>query len=305
MNVSTAYLAVVLIWSTTPLGIVWSSESVHPTLAVLLRMVIALVLGQIILRVAKITLPWNKQAIRLYGYSAIGIFGGMSFSYFAAQYISSGLMSLIFGLSPILSGLLAQRLINEAKFTPVKKFALVTAILGLFIVCLDNIALDPNSYIGIALILAGVFFFSLSGVMVKSVEIAINPLATTVGALIFCTPLFLCVWLVFDGSLPYQQWQPRAIFAIIYLGVFGSLVGFIAYFYVLQKLTASTVALITMITPVMAMTLGAVLNDEQVTSHLIIGAFFVVTGLSCFQWSQKVSVLMNNRFRLRKQKKLG
>jgi len=39
MPVSAAYLAVILIWSTTPLGIVWSSESVSPTLAVLLRYV--------------------------------------------------------------------------------------------------------------------------------------------------------------------------------------------------------------------------------------------------------------------------
>ena len=45
MSLAAAYLAVILIWSTTPLGIVWSSESVSPSLALLLRMVIALVLG--------------------------------------------------------------------------------------------------------------------------------------------------------------------------------------------------------------------------------------------------------------------
>ena len=41
MQVSIAYLVVLLIWSTTPLGIVWSSESINPTMAVLLRMLIA------------------------------------------------------------------------------------------------------------------------------------------------------------------------------------------------------------------------------------------------------------------------
>ena len=41
MSVIIAYLIVVLIWSTTPLGIVWSSESVSPTLAVTSRMLIA------------------------------------------------------------------------------------------------------------------------------------------------------------------------------------------------------------------------------------------------------------------------
>jgi len=287
--VSTAYIAVVLIWSTTPLGIVWSSESVHPTLAVLARMVIALMMGGALLKITKVQLPWHNQALKLYSYSALGIFGGMSLSYFAASYISSGLMSLIFGLAPILSGVIAQKIINEPKFTSVKKVALVIALIGLVVVCYDNMAFDTNSYIGIALILVAVFFFSLSSVLVKSITIAINPMATTVGALIFSTPLFFIMWFIFDGSVPYQEWQSRAILSIIYLGVFGSFVGFVAYFYVLQKLTASTVALITMITPVMAMTLGALLNNERVSVNLIIGASFVVIGLSGFQWSNKIT----------------
>ncbi len=297
MNVSAAYIAVVLIWSTTPLGIVWSSESVHPTLAVLMRMLIALMMGGVLLRSFNITLPWHAQAFKLYGYSAIGIFGGMSFSYFAAAYISSGLMSLIFGLSPILSGLLAQKLINEAKFCVTKKIALITAVFGLLIVCVDSISISGDGYIGIIFVLIAVFFFSLSGVLVKSIDIVINPMATTVGALLFSSPLFFIVWYLFDGSLPYHQWQSRALFSIVYLGVFGSLIGFVAYFYVLQKLTASTVALITMMTPVLAMSLGTLLNDEHISVNLVIGAFFVVAGLACFQWSRKVTFLINKRAR--------
>ena len=302
MNVSTAYIAVVLIWSTTPLGIVWSSESVHPTLAVLLRMLIALILGLVLIKVNRIKLPWHRDAVKLYLFSALGIFGGMLLSYYAAQYISSGLISLIFGLAPILSGVIAQKLINEPKFTLMKKIALVIALIGLCIVCLDNLLLSKHGYIGIVLVLFAVTFFSLSGVLVKSVQISIHPLSTTIGALLFCTPLFLIVWLIFDGSLNYQQWQLRSILAIIYLGVFGSLIGFIAYFYVLQKLTASTVALITMITPVLALSLGALLNNEHVSFNLVIGAAFVVTGLTCFQWSTKVSATMKKRIKLSKNK---
>ncbi len=114
--VPVAFLAVVIIWSTTPLGIVWSSESVHPSMAVLLRMIIALLLGSFILLIARIRLPLSKAALKLYGASSIGIVGGMLLSYFAAKYLASGTMSLIFGLSPLLSGLLAQKILNEPKF---------------------------------------------------------------------------------------------------------------------------------------------------------------------------------------------
>ena len=55
-----------------------------------------------------IRVPWHRRALFLYGYSSIGIFGGMLLSYMAAKTVPSGLISLMFGLAPILSGLLAQ-----------------------------------------------------------------------------------------------------------------------------------------------------------------------------------------------------
>ena len=283
-----SFLAVVLIWSTTPLGIVWSSESVHPTMAVLLRMVIALVIGSVIILFSNIRLPWNKTAFRLYGFSSIGIVGGMLLSYFAARYLPSGTMSLIFGLSPLLSGLLAQKLLNEPKFSRMKIIALVVAFTGLGVVCSAKLSLASDSWIGLVLILCAVLLFSLSGVLIKTVNIAIHPIASTVGALLFSTPLFALAWLLFDGTVPIDTWSIRSMAAIIYLGLFGSLIGFIAYFYILQHLNASTVALVTLITPVFAMALGAVLNGEAITDALMIGAGLVLGGLGLYQFGNKM-----------------
>ncbi|MCK8044427.1 DMT family transporter [Shewanella sp. 1CM18E] len=283
-----AFFAVVLIWSTTPLGIVWSSETVHPTLAVLLRMLIALVLGIGILLLARIRLPCTATAFKLYSFSAIGIVGGMSLSYFAARYLPSGVMSLIFGLSPLLSGLIAQRLLNEAKFGMMRISAFVMAFIGLAIVCSSKLSIDEDSWIGLVLVLIAVVLFSLSGVLIKTVKINIHPLASTVGALVVSTPLFALIWLIFDGNLTITSWQDRSIVAIVYLGVFGSLLGFIAYFYILQYLNASTVALVTLITPVFAMILGALLNDEAISQSLIIGAGFVLSGLSLYQFGEQL-----------------
>lgn len=282
MPVSIAYLMVVLIWSTTPLGIVWSSESVDPTLAVLARMLIAVALGYIILGVRSIELPWHKEAVRLYTFSALGIYGGMMFSYLAAATISSGTMSLIFGLSPIFSGIFAQKILSEKKLSTRKKSAMGLSLIGLTIVCSGSLSLSATSSVGLLYILLAVILFSLSGVLVKSVKISINPVATTVGALSVSLPMFMLTWMVFDGTFPVNEWHARSLWAILYLGVFGSLLGFVAYFYILQKLNASTVALITMITPVLAMTFGALLNGEQITMNLILGALFVMSGLALY-----------------------
>ncbi|MGL1959085.1 MAG: DMT family transporter [Colwellia sp.] len=297
MQVSIAYLAVMLIWSTTPLGIVWSSESISPTMAVLLRILIAVVLGVLIVFIKRIELPWHKKALRLYSYSALGIFGGMLFSYLAAVYLSSGVLSLFFGFSPVLSALLASRILAEPKISTLRKFAMLVSFMGLALVCSDNFSLKGDSIYGLIFVMLAVFLFSLSGVLVKSVSLAIHPLATTVGALSVALPLFFISWLLLDGNLTISQWQVKSILATVYLGVFGSLIGFFAYFYVLQRLSASTVTLITLVTPIIALSLGAFLNDEMITNKLLIGAACVLLGLAIYHWGELF--LKKRKFHLR------
>ncbi|MGB0936044.1 MAG: DMT family transporter [Colwellia sp.] len=284
MQVPIAYFAVLLIWSTTPLAIVWSSETIPPTLAVLMRMTIALILGYVIIYHQKISVPWSKTALRLYGFSGIGVFGGMTFAYLAATYLSSGIMSLVFGLAPIISSILGYKILNEAKLSHLKKIAMLICLVGLAIVCADNIALKDTtlkhqSMLGLVLVLAAVFFFSLSGVLVKSVKIDIHPFATTMGTLSVCTPLFFVNWLILDGTFSADAWSYRSILSTLYLGIFGSLIGFYAYYFVLQKLQASTVSLITLITPVVAISIGTLLNKEPLTTPLIVGASIILFGL--------------------------
>lgn len=287
MPVILAYLIVVIIWSTTPLGIVWSNDSVSPTLAVLSRMVIGLVLALLFLLFTRIPLPRDKQALRLYCYSGFGVFGGMLFSYMAAQSLSSGMMSLVFGLAPLLSGLLAQKILDEPAFGWRKKLALFIALTGLVISCSDSLLNGQNQWSGLLLILVAVVIFSLSGVMIKSLKISIHPIATTAGSLLFSVPLFLLCWLVMDGEFTLQHWSLKSSLSIVYLGVFASFIGFVAYFYILQKLSASTVALVTLLTPVFALLLGNQLNGEQISLKLLLGASLILTGLSLYQWTPK------------------
>ncbi|TQV87291.1 DMT family transporter [Aliikangiella coralliicola] len=286
-SVSASYLLVVLIWSTTPLGIVWSSESVDPTMAVLLRMLIAAVLGTLIIKIRGIDWPTTANARRLYCYSGFGIFGGMFFTYLSATYLPSGVISLIFGLAPIFSSLFAQKILGEAKHSSIRKISLALSLVGLTIVFSDGLAVSAESWPGLIYILLAVILFSYSAVLVKTVQIKINPIATTVGALWVTIPFFVLAWLLLDGELPISEWQSRAIIAIIYLGIFGSLIGFVAYYYILQKLAASVVALITLMTPVLALAIGAYFNDETISYKLVAGAGFVILGLILFNWGDK------------------
>lgn len=287
MPVQGSYLFVILVWSTTPLGIVWSAASMPPTLSVFLRMFLALILAVISVLTLKIHVPKTKQACLLYFYSGAGIIVGMLLSYLAAQTVPSGVISLVFGLAPIISGLFAQKVLSEKVFTPIKVVALLFSICGLFLVCKTQIQQLDVPIEGVIYVLLAVTSFSLSGVMIKTVPIAIHPMATTVGALLFVTPVFALIWLLSGGEINYQQWQAQSIWATVYLAIFGSLLGFLAYFHVLQKLPASTVALTTLITPIFAISLGALLNNEVLTMSLLIGGSMILLSLFLYQFGDK------------------
>lgn len=286
MSIPAAYAAVVIVWSTTPLGVVWSSETVPPVMAALMRMSIAAVLGLLILKWRRIPLPWNKQALHVYGCSVLGVYGAMFCTYLAARSIPSGLISVLFGLSPLVSGLVAQRLLGDASFSKMRWVATFVALLGLVVICADDLAINSGSENGILLILIAVLLFSLSGVLVKRSGVHLHPFATTVGALLLSLPLYGISLMLIEGPMTVDDWSARSLLAIVYLALFGSLLGFVSYFYVLQKLAPSTVALVTLITPVFAILFGTLLNDEPVGLSLIVGAGCVILGLAIYHWGE-------------------
>lgn len=282
MSVPAAYLAVILVWSTTPLGVQWSSQGLSPLAGALSRMFLAAIIGWIAARLFKVVVPWHRQAVKIYAISNIGIFVGLMGVYIGAKYITSGMISVLFGLSPVASAVMARYLLNEPPFTLPKWLALATGVAGLAVIFGQDVALTEGSFTGFLLVGLGMLCFSLSGVLIKRQTTVLHPLAQTVGSLTMATPLYLlaglCVGLEVDSP------QPRAIAAILYLTLFGSFIGFFCYFYILKHMAASSVALVTLITPVLAISLGVLLNGETVTDHLVVGTGMIFTCLLLFYW---------------------
>lgn len=75
-------------------------------------------------------------------------------------------------------------------------------------------------------------------------------------------PPFGLAWYVVDGRLPATL-PLRPLLAILYLGVFGSVLGFALYDYLMKHLETAAVAMITVTTPLLALFLGYLLNGES------------------------------------------
>ena len=280
--IAVAFCVVITIWSTTPITVKWSGEGVSYLFGIFVRMSIGTILAIFLVLIKYKKLPMDKPARKVYVASALAIFGGMMPVYWGAQYISSGLISVIFGVTPIVTGYLAWRFLHENSFSWLKIIGSLSGVSGLLVIFYKGLSVGEDYMYGVAAMLVAVVLHSISAVWIKSIKIELPALSLVAGGLLFSMPLFLTVYLVFSPPLPAEI-PLKAIWSIIYLGVVGSVIGFVSYYYLLKHLPASSVALITLITPVSALWIGHVVNNEVISASVYMGTAFVLAGLLLHQ----------------------
>jgi len=283
MSVPMSYLTVILVWSTTPLAIKWGAEGFGFSFGVLSRMTLAFVVCFAIVKILKIEMPWHKSARRTYFGTGIAFYSMMSLSYWGSQFIPSGLISVIFGLTPIVTGVLAAVWLKEKSLTPVKLTGLLFGFSGLYFIFGVADGLGTSAIYGIIGILLAMTCHSISIVWLKSRQSDLRALTITTGGLLYALPLYLITWIIVDGSIP-NEFPMRAVVSTIYLGVIASVLGFVLFIYVVKKVEASRVALITLISPVFALMLGTFLNDEAITFSTYMGTAIITIGLLIYQY---------------------
>lgn len=283
MSVPLAFLGTLLIWSTTPLAIKWSSEGAGFIFAVTARMAIGTAGCLLLLALLRGRLHWHKAALRTYLAAGMGIYGAMTCVYWGSQFIPSGLISVIFGLTPLLTGLMAAYWLGEQALTPIRLLGLASALTGLVLIFGGGFHAGFEATLGMLAVFVAVVLHSLSTVLVKRIGADLPVMTVTSGGLLAALPLYLITWVLVDGQVPTAI-PERALISVIYLGLFGSVLGFILFFYVLKQVPASRVGLIPLVTPVSALILGSVFNGEAIPSVVWSGTGLILLGMSVYQW---------------------
>ena len=283
MSVPAAFLGVVLIWATTPLAIKWSSEGTGFLFGVAARMVLGVFVCGVLVALLGRRLPWHRAAVRTYLAAGLGLWAAMSSVYWAAQFVPSGLISVVFGLTPVVTALMAAMWLREPALTLPRLAGMALSLLGLWVVFGQGMTLGESWALGLGGLLLSVLVHSASAVWVKRIDAGLHPIETTTGGLLVAVPLFVLDWVLLDGQVPMAL-PPRTAWSILYLAVFGSALGFILYYYLLRRVQASRVALITLLTPVLALMLGQALNGETVSSRTALGSGAILAGLALFHW---------------------
>ena len=284
MSVPIAYIAVILIWSTTPLGIQWSGVHGSFAFGLAMRMSIGLFALLVILTLRKTAIPWHKTARQVYYAGGISMFAAMTLVYWSAQYIPSGWIAVIFGLSPIFTSIFSAFILREKVFTAGRVTGMLLGISGLIVVFINSLNVAQLAWAGIIGVVLSAISQSLGAVMIKKLKPDIPALAITAGSLIIALPGFLMI-AIYQGGIP-ENLSVQTITAIIYLAILGSATGFPLYYFLLKNISAERVALITLITPVTALFIGAVFNAETISTNIVFGSALIISGLAVYEYGK-------------------
>jgi drug/metabolite transporter (DMT)-like permease len=276
-----ALAAVCFFWGTTYLGIRMALESLPPLLLVGLRYTISGTALLLVAYFAKAHLPSGKELFytALYGVIIIGIGNGCLA--FAEVWIPSGLAALFITTSPFwMVGMEALIPGGERLHAPTLLGMLVGLLGTSLLVAPSAIQQGWNgpSLKGFLLLQFGCCGWAFGSILQRRhvtkahpvVSGAIQQLAT---GIVFLGP----AWLTKTQPV---HWTPRSMAAVLYLITFGSVIGYSAYLYALDKLPVSVVSTYNYINPVVAILLGWLFYREQIGIRELLSMLIIFTGVA-------------------------
>ena len=89
---------------------------------------------------------------------------------------------------------------------------------------------------------------------------------------------------IFFEDFSANKFDMAGVGSVVYLGVFGSIVAFTSYYWLLKRVSVLMMSLVAFITPILALVLGWVFYNESLTTTHLLGSVLVLTGLFISQF---------------------
>ena len=279
------YALLVLIWATTPLAIVWSVQEVHPMWVLIIRYFGASVIALCLLKLMRGPLPFDSTSMKSYLAGSLNLIGAQLFIYLAANYLTSGLMALIFGFSPLIAGLIGHVILRTQKLIALQWIGMAIAISGLSFVFADSADSKVNPW-GVVLMLISMVSYISSIFWVKQINAPLSPMSQATGSLMVSALGSLLLIPFIWQHVPTVMPGVKTMIGFIFTMIMSSIVAMLCYFWLIRRLTASTVSLSNVMTPIIALILGAMLNNEHISMNAFIGIAVVMLGIVMYFWKE-------------------
>ena len=214
----------------------------------------------------------------------------------ALSYVDSGFAALIIASQPLIV-LLLLRIIEKK---PIKKLSWVGVGIGfigmLLLVTQEQIRQDESSLLGILMIIGCVITWGYASIFVGKADLPGNYLVNSGYQMVFGGISLVLMSLVKneDWIVP-TLWSTPVLWSMLGLIVFGSLVAFTSFNYLLKTVSPEKVATSTYINPIVAMVLGAVVLNETLSGQSIMAALILLTGVYFINMKRSPAVYLRRR----------
>ena len=198
----------------------------------------------------------------------------------ALQYIDSGFEALLISAQPLI--LIFMLYFLEKK--PILPKSIIGVILGLIGVYLlvnqSSIGLSGNKILGIGAVFIALICWGYGSIFVSKADLPSGSFVNTGYQMFFGGFLMIVISLVTQEPMSTVFDMSRnAIYAMAYLVIFGSIIAFTSFNYLLLSVSPEKVATSTYVNPIVAMILGWWFLDEIVTKQSIVAAAILLTGV--------------------------
>lgn len=279
------YALLVLIWATTPLAVIWSVEAIHPMWVLIIRYIGSAFLALFLLKLMRQNLPCDRTSLLSYVAGSLNLIGAQIFIYLAANYLTSGLMALLFGFSPLIAGLIGHLVLKTHRLVALQWIGMIIAILGLSFVFADSADSRINLW-GVVLMLFGMISYVISIFWVKRINAPLSPMSQATGSILVSMLVSFCLLPFIWQNMPTQLPETKALIGFAFTIVMSSIVGMLCYFWLIKRLAASTISLSNVMTPVLALILGTTLNHEVIGMNAVFGIVIVMLGIVMYFWKE-------------------
>ena len=278
-----AFAAIYVIWGSTYLAIRFAVETLPPFLMLFARFFTAGILMYVWLRVRGEPRPSPREWAAAGLIGGLLLLGGTGAVGWAEQWIPSGLAALIVAIVPVWMVVLDW--LGPAKRRPTHAVVagLVLGLVGVAVL-VGPVELTGDQrmlFIGSIAVVFGTISWAAGSVFGTHLAHPRSPWMTaalqmTMGGLaLLAVGTLAGEW----GRVDVGAMSQRSVLALLYLIVFGSLIAFVAYVYLLRHQSPARVGSYAYVNPVVAVFLGWALADEPVTLRTVVAAAIILTGV--------------------------
>ena len=276
------FIALCLIWGSTWYFIKISlNAGVPPFFGVGFRFFLSGLLFFLIIFFRKESIPFNKQAIKLYlSFGLLNFALSYGITYWATQYVYSSISSILWGLFPLFTSVMAHFMLSgddNEKLTSNKLKALFLGFIGMvFIGSNQSIDLQSQSFLAIMVLVGAIIIAAWPSVLYKKYNDVVGPYQMNAVCQVLTGVIMLSLSSLLKEDLAKIVWTDQLLFASAYLVIFGGVISWGIYFWLYQYLSVTQVTYVAIFPPIVAIILGWIFLNEVLSAKEIIGTIFIL-----------------------------